>query len=247
MNRRLTRIALAAALAITGTFAFASSASATFHLNLIREVHTGTGGSGTGGYIELQSYADGQNFVAGKHIVTYDSAGNVLTNFTIPGNVANGQNQRTILISDGGPIGATPDFSGPINVVSPAGSACFTDSAITVGVDCVSWGATLAPTGPPSPVGMPALFFGAGLGPNQTIERTISRGCATALDAPDDTNDSAADFAPAAASPRNNSMTPTEMLCGTNSAKKCKKKKHKTGGGVYSAKKHKKCKKKKRK
>ena len=43
-----------------------------------------------------------------------------------------------------------------------------------------------------------------------TLERTITRGCATALDIADDTNNSAADFRAAAQPPRNNAATPTE-------------------------------------
>jgi hypothetical protein len=77
--------------------------------------------------------------------------------------------------------------------------------------------------------------------------RTISRGCATTLDASDDTN-SAADFTLGAGTPRNNSMAPTEAACPpsptTAAKKKCKKKKKKHS--AESAKK-KKCKKKKKK
>jgi hypothetical protein len=78
---------------------------------------------------------------------------------------------------------------------------------------------------------------------NQSLIRTISRGCATALDAADDTN-SAADFSLGAGSPRGNSATPTETPCPTPPATKKKCKKHKKKSGGYSAKK-KKCKKKK--
>jgi hypothetical protein len=90
-----------------------------------------------------------------------------------------------------------------------------------------------------------------GLAPGQTLVRTISRGCPTLLDAPDDTNSSNADFALGAATPRNNAATPTEKPCttgsgstGTAAKKKCKKKKKKHS--AESAKK-KKCKKKKKK
>ncbi|MGZ5378427.1 MAG: hypothetical protein ACXWD8_10525, partial [Mycobacterium sp.] len=54
----------------------------------------------SGDYVELQMFADGQNVVAGKHIRTYDPSGGLKTDFTFPRNVANGQNQRTILISN---------------------------------------------------------------------------------------------------------------------------------------------------
>ena len=39
-------------------------------MNLIREVHEG---GVTGDYVELQAYAAGQNFVAGKYINSYDA------------------------------------------------------------------------------------------------------------------------------------------------------------------------------
>jgi Tfp pilus assembly protein PilW len=80
---------------------------------------------------------------------------------------------------------------------------------------------------------------------NQTLVRTISRGCPTSLDPADDTN-SAADFTLGTGSPRSNSATPTETQCPATppaTKKKCKKHKKKKNG-AYSAKK-KKCKKKK--
>ncbi len=81
----------------------------------------------------------------------------------------------------------------------------------------------------------------------KTLIRTISRGCATALDAADDTNNSAADFTVGTGNPRNNAATPTETPCPTTTSttptkKKCKKKEE--APPAYSAKK-KKCKKKK--
>ena len=56
-------------------------------------------------------------------------------------------------------------------------------------VDCVSWGAF---SGPPTlPAGEPAPALSSG----QSLTRSIARGCATLLEAGDDTDDSAADFA----------------------------------------------------
>ena len=87
---------------------------------------------------------------------------------------------------------------------------------------------------------------------NSSIVRTQARGCATALDAADDTNNSSADFAQGSSTPRANAVTPTETLCATPTTKKkkkCKKKKKKKGTGKYgsAAAKKKKCKKKKKK
>src|SRR5215211_8499254 len=112
MNNSLIRVGLAAALALTSIAAFASSASASYHLNLIREVHQGTGGSGTGDYVELQAIADGENQVAGKNIVTYDGGGNPFSTFTFPSNVPNGQTQRSILVANDASVPGA-DFIAP--------------------------------------------------------------------------------------------------------------------------------------
>ncbi len=82
-----------------------------------------------------------------------------------------------------------------------------------------------------------------------TLVRSISRGCATALDIADDTGNSAADFTVGTGTPRGNSVPPTETVCppataATTTKKKCKKHKKKKSG-AYSAKK--KCKKHKKK
>jgi hypothetical protein len=200
------RRGLTAAVALLSLALLAPTADAAFHLMKIREVHSG---GATGDYVELQMHASGQNFVAGHTIRTYDSAGNVLSTFTFPANVANGENQRTILVSDGGPIAATPDFADPaLNVATGGGSVCFL-TLPSSGIDCVAYGATLPPSGNPSPVGTPAVALGAG----QSLERSIARGCATLLEASDDTDDSAADFAGAAPSPRPNAVAATETPC----------------------------------
>ncbi len=72
-----------------------------------------------------------------------------------------------------------------------------------------------------------------------------------ALDVADDTNNSSADFALGASTPRPNATAPTETLCPTpptTPKKKCKKKKKKKGTGKYGgAAAKKKCKKKKKK
>jgi hypothetical protein len=248
MNRRLTRTAVAGALVTGLTALLASSAAASYHENLIREVHDGSGGNSD--YVMLQAYSSGQNLVAGKHIVSYDGGGGVLTDYTIPSNVSNAANQATILISA---TAATPgaDFitgtsATGLNVVNTGGTVCFTDSSITVGLDCVAYvGSNLAamfPTPAPSPYGTP-LALGSDLN-DKSIVRRITPNCGTLLEKADDTNSSAADFSIAAPIARPNAATPTETACPTPPAtkkKKCKKKKHRS---AESAKK-KKCKKKK--
>ena len=226
--------------------AAATGAQATYHENLIREVHEGDGV--TGDYVELQSYAAGQNQVAGKHIVSYDGGGNVLTNYIIPGNVSNGANQATILIAhDASTPGADFIASTDLNVVNTGGTVCFTDGAIAVKLDCLAFRGNMSVLMVPPGAGFGAPFNLPGPDlDNQTLIRTTSRGCATSLDPADDTN-SAADFSLGTGNPRSNSATPTEKQCPPASPaikkkKKCKKHKKKKSG-AYSAKK--KCKKKK--
>jgi hypothetical protein len=213
MNGHLRkRICLAGALAISLFVICASAASASFQDIRIREVHRSP--AGTGDYVVLQMTADGSNAIAGKHVVSYDNAGNVYSNMAIPTNVPNGQSQRTILIANSPTVSPSPDV---VNlgwgIFGPDGSVCLTDTMISVGVDCVAYGTTAPPAGPPSPVGTPFDFMGAGLPLGQSITRTIAPGCATLLEAGDDRNNSAIDFARSAPNPRNNATTPVERSC----------------------------------
>ena len=250
MTLRGKVLSFAVLAAFTSCLVAAAGAQASYHQNLIREVHEGNGIS-TGDYVELQAYAAGENLVAGKHILSYDAGGGApLTNYTIPSNVANAANQATILVAaDASTQGA--DFvagngATGLNVDNTGGTVCYTDSSITVALDCVAFdgvggaGVTV-PSFSPSQFGTPFALPGANLN-NQALIRTISRGCATALDKADDTN-SAADFTLGAGSPRNNSATPTETPCPVTPVKKKCKKHKKKKSGAYSAKK--KCKKKK--
>jgi hypothetical protein len=163
----------------------------------------------------------------------------------------NGQNQRTILISSlFTPMSVAADYVSPVNdlqMTGQDGAVCYAnnDPPNYTPVDCVSYGNF---TGNIPSAGTPALATPF----ESTLERTISRGCASALDAADDTNSSLADFALSTNPPRNNAATPTETPCTSMTpsapsaqstpAKKCKKKKHHSA----EAAKKKKCKKKKR-
>jgi hypothetical protein len=209
---RTRRIALAGAAALAGAGLTATAAIGASDIKL-REVHDG-GGSGAD-YIELQMYSAGQNTVAGSYIATFDSAGNPLTPYyPLPANVPNGQTQRTVLITDGGAGTPAADFVAPLQVPVPAGSACWVDFSSGAD-DCVAWGSTAPPENDPSPVGVPVLFFGAGLQAGGTIRRTIAPGCPTLLEAGDDHGDSATDFAVTSADPRNNASAPVETACST--------------------------------
>lgn len=182
----------------------AAPASAAFHLMSVSEVATNPAGPNSA-YVELQMYAPGQEFVSGHTVNFYTATGTLLASFALTANVANGDSQRTILIGDTAAAGS-PDFtydqlSDAIQTYGPGGAACWDT------IDCVAWGnfsGTL-----PSPAGTPAPAITDG----SSLTRSIAPGCATLLEPADDTNNSAADFALAAPSPRNNSVAPTEKAC----------------------------------
>jgi hypothetical protein len=255
MNRRLTRIALVTALAITGTMGIASTARADHHLIMVREVHRGAAAADN--YIMLQMFADGQNVNLPSHYIDIlDSTGMAGAEYPLPA-VPIGLNQRTILIGNAVP-GA--DFNNAGVVIPQNGAVCYDETNGyngTNGLDCVAWGAFTGTTHPLSSPGLPVALPGTGLAPGQSLVRTISRGCATQLDAPDDTNNSAADFSLGSPIGRPNAASPTETACGPAPAnpygQKCKKSGQSGvgNGGQYFGKKHKhkhkKCKKKKKK
>jgi hypothetical protein len=201
----------------------AAPAQATYHLNKIREISGSTAGSDSA-YIELQMYASGENLVSGHNITLWDADGLLLgvaqpiQTLPLTGpNPANGQNQRTILIGDIGVLGRdfTLDFTpyietggGGGNNLIAAGAVCYEG----IPVDCFSWGgaaftgaANLPDKATPYGQPMPTTF---------ALRRNIAGGCATLLEASDDTNNNQADFPPVARAPRNNATTPTEKSCG---------------------------------
>lgn len=211
---RSRKQALLFGAALVALVAVPSPASASFHLTKVTEVYAGTGITGTDDYIELQSFQAGQNLVSGHAVTVYDDEGvPVGTPFTLPGNVPNAQTQRTVLIAAGPlPNGVTADFEFPSLDLGPrknGGAVCF-DS---VPVDCVAWGNFVGASSLPGAVGTPVSP--TGLPNGSSITRKISAGCATLLEASDDTDDSAADFAVTTdRTPRPNSVTPTEKSCG---------------------------------
>ena len=207
---------LAGVLALGIAAAMAAPASATFHLIKIREVHPDP--SGDTGYVELQMYAPDQNLVGGHFLAVYNS-GSYYVNppYLLPSNVPNGQNQRTILIGDTGvqaATGVSPDFTFSNLLIPSQGSVCWLSTSSGTpstdqGLDCVSISDSWGATPPPSPTGTPALMPA----PGQSLIRKITPGCPTFLEASDDTDDSATDFAEGNPSPRNNATPPTESLC----------------------------------
>lgn len=236
------------ALTMLASGALAGNAGATYHVMKVSEFFPGTNADPDSAFIELQMYTDGQNLVSGHDVITYTSTGTLLSSFTIPGNAGSGQNQRTILIGDSSVVGRDFAYDALGDAAEPnraAGAVCFPDASPP---DCVSFGMFTGAGMLPGVTGAPVLLA-TGIPDGSSITRSISRGCATLLEAGDDTDDSLADFTLTAPSPRNNATAPTETACpssGTPGKKKrvrrCKKKPSKN---VAAAAKKKKCKKKK--
>ena len=202
--RRGLGIALVSAVA---AISCVSSASANYHLMKIREVATNPAGADSA-FIELQMYEAGQNVLAGHTVNFYTADGSLLSTVMIAANGASGDNQRTFLIGDTATVPA-PDYVYPpladaIQTYGPAGAACFEN------IDCVSWGGFTGAALLPSSPGNPAPAIPAG----SSLTRSIAPGCATLLEATDDTENSVVDFALTAPTPRNNSTAPTEVACG---------------------------------
>jgi Ca2+-binding RTX toxin-like protein len=213
----IRRVGLVISLTTIAAIALTPVASG-FQQNFIRQIHPDNQGMfDAGDWVELQMYADGQNLVAGAFIKSYFGDGTLRATFQFPSNANTllvGQNQRTILVSNTSSVGGTtPDFNAPLSgngqlqLVGQDGAVCYeSPPPMNVVIDCVAYGAFTA-TG--FPTGSPAVATQFG----QTLERGIGRGCPTALDPLDDSNDSAADFALSTRPPRNNATPPTDTVC----------------------------------
>jgi hypothetical protein len=259
--RPAIRTAFSIALAATALGVLAPASQASFHEIKIREV-SGITVAANDSYVELQMYAADQNHLNNGGFLKICDAD------CLPGPVscgpfpmvANGANQSTVVIGDDTlPPSSTDIYCANLELasVSAAGAACWVTFLVGFN-DCVSWGgagftgdAQLATiTGDPgATAGAP--FAGSLPSDVNAMRRNITAGCPTLLEAGDDTNSSAADFATVTRNPRKNSVIPTEVPCvepsvnppaGTPSKKKCKK-------GFKLVKKHgkKKCKRKKKK
>ena len=191
MSARRAIVVLAAAGALL--VANAPSTPALQHLMKVTEVFAGTSGQPNADMVELQMYSGNQNIVGGHKLELYAANGSYM-DCTIPDNVTQVANQSYILFatSEMTAITGTPDFTIPGNFLTGDGGAvCFGN------FDCVSWGtfpgaasATDTGGGPgsPEPGGIPA---------DQSIHRQVG---SDGLQASDDTNNSANDFAPGAES-----------------------------------------------
>jgi hypothetical protein len=196
-------------LTLTATSLLAPShAAADFHLISLREVFPGDAASPEAQYVQLQAYAAGQNFVAGHAITFHDANGATIATETFDEDVASGANQMTVVMATAAAesrFGFVADEGMSPNAINPAGGAiCW------AALDCVAWGSFAGSL--PSPAGSPAAP--AGIPAGMALRRTIAPGCATLLEASDDRDDSALDFAAVFPSPRPNSTPPSEHPCG---------------------------------
>lgn len=207
MGRRSTFL-LPAALVAVACLVAPAGAGASFHLMQVREVYPGSAADPDAEYVELQMWRSGENFVGGHSVRSYDASGAVVATSTFPANVSGGADQSTLVL-------ATPQAEARFGIVAdaalaPAGQLSPSGGAVCwEAIDCVSWGSFSGLL--PSPAGAPAAP--AGIPDGMAIRRSISRGCATALDPADDSDASAADFTAVAPAPRPNPVPPTEQAC----------------------------------
>jgi hypothetical protein len=198
----IKRAAVAVATVLALGVAYAPQAAASFHLMKIREVFAGTGAAPSAQYVELQMYEAGQTLVDGHEVRFYDKTGTLQHTETFADNVADGDDNSTILIATQEAddlFGVTPDLLLTIPAVAAAGGKVCFDT-----IDCVSFGDfTGSATGTGTPFNTPE-----GIPAGATILRDASGGSnPNDLDPGDDTGDSAADFRFAAPSPKNNAGT----------------------------------------
>jgi hypothetical protein len=220
MRARTARLAAISVLALGILFGAAPVASADHHLVKVREFSIGAMGTNDS-FIELQMYEAGQNFMTGKSVQIFDAAGTDSTECFLSGPIPpNDESQRTVLIAEGV---AGADYSAPTGVCgglddvlegeAAGGALCFNTTTDPAGTtDCVSWGTFSGEMLLPSPAGTPIT---GPLVAGTAYRRPITGGsCATALDAADDTNNSATDFAAVMPpGPTPNSATPGETVC----------------------------------
>lgn len=198
---------LVAALAVTGALAAVVPPAQAHHSLLIREVRA-SALSPDSAFVELQAYRQGQNDLTGAQLIAYDQTGITQTPFTFNATSPNSQSQRTVLAAGTGVAGADFAFPGLGAALSPAGGAvCLPEAAPP---DCVSWGAFSGSSLLPFPgAGAPAPAIAEG----QSLTRSVARGCVLGMDAEDDTDSSAVDFALGAPTPQPNSAVPVDRDC----------------------------------
>jgi hypothetical protein len=165
----------------------------------VREIYPGNNNDS---YVELQAFAEfiyAGDTLVGKSLILFEADGTPTLRFTFTEKNDLGASDTSFLIGDTGVqehFGVTPDIVDPLMSIDPAGGAVCWNVGDTP-VDCAAWGdftgqAALqeyAGTG----VGNPASP--GGITPGKSLERLITPNCPTWLEAEDDTDDSATDFA----------------------------------------------------
>ncbi|HEX2030426.1 MAG TPA: hypothetical protein VHL78_03355 [Actinomycetota bacterium] len=205
MPLHASRIALVVAVAGSSLAAGTTTAGATSDQIRIREVFAGVAGAPTAQFVELQSSAPLQNQVGGKQIRVFDASGALVDTFTFAAPVPVLLDQSTVLVATPAAesfFGVEADLEMDAAAIGRGGGKlCYFDPAAGRAIDCLAWGSYAG-----SAAGVGAPFNAAeGFPAGAAVERSVSGGTdPTALDASDDTDESAADFRFAAASPRNN-------------------------------------------
>jgi hypothetical protein len=227
LPRHLT--AIGALAVIAGLLSASSSASASFHEIKIREVSGITATGANNSYVEVQMYQPGQNFLSGgAGLFTCDATCTATHSYPPAGffpDVADGDNQRTVLFGDAGLTSPAPDDTVDLNLdaIAAGGAACYTVLPSLAGPyrDCVSWGTfsgqavLTADFGASGATGTPhagSLPGGTTAGSSALI-RDITPNCPTLLEGADDHDNSTTDFGLSSRNPRPNSVTPTETPC----------------------------------
>lgn len=187
----------------------ASPAQASFHLMKIREVFPGSLMGGGDEYIVLQATARGQNRLTDHRVSFFHADGTESAGCEFSSNPSGAANQQFYLVAQPNvetTFGLARDcpFAAGGDPLQAAGGAVCWDETL---VDCMAYGAFT------NTLGLPVGHRASAPPADMSLTRTITRGCATALDGADDTNNSAADFSATTPNPRNSASPITETPC----------------------------------
>lgn len=197
---------LAAALVAASLVLLAAPAAATFHFMRIVQVYGGAPSHPDAQYVVLQMCTGGQNEVGGHTVAFYDATGTLAHSEAFLTDVGVGTSQAKILVGTSSAealFGLAADLAIPAAILTPGGKLCFAPESGPI--DCVGWGNIATPD---ATIGTP-FDAGIGLPPGEALQRDLAiDGLPTVLECTgpnlDDTDDSLADFDPAAPTPGNN-------------------------------------------
>ncbi|MDQ3877821.1 MAG: hypothetical protein M3290_05655, partial [Actinomycetota bacterium] len=195
-------IVMVATLAAGFMAVWAPPAAATFHLIKVREVYAGSATDPMSQYVELQFYSANQIFLAGHKLTAYDATGKDVGDFTFTSIVSNAADQSYVLLATPqaeSQFGVTADLAMTPVLTAAGGKVCWATDQ-TPPVDCASWGSY---NGPADDAGNP-FAPSTGIPPGSAMQRKISAGDPSKLEAEDDTNNSSADFQLAQPDPHSN-------------------------------------------